>query len=125
LATGTLKDAAISFLTLVVAGDIRRAYEQYVGPGFRHHNPYFQGDAESLRKAMEDDENSNPGKRLDIQVALQEGDDVAVHSRLRRATDDPGMAVVHIFRFEQGRIAELWDVVQAVPKEIANGNGMF
>jgi predicted SnoaL-like aldol condensation-catalyzing enzyme len=125
LADKALKDAAISFLTLVVAGDVRGAYERHVGEGFRHHNPYFPGDAASLRQGMEEDEARHPGKRLEIQAAVQEGDYVAVHSRLRRAVGDPGFAVVHIFRFERGRIAELWDVVQAVPKEIVNRNGMF
>ena len=120
-----MKDTAIAFLTRVVAGDVRGAYERHVGDGFRHHNPYFPGDAESLTKGMEEDEARNPGKRLDVQVAVQEGDYVAVHSRLRRAADDAGFAVVHIFRFEQGRIAEMWDVVQAVPREIVNKNGMF
>ena len=116
---------AIAFLARVVAGDVQGAYERHVGEGFRHHNPYFPGDAESLRKGMEEDEARNPGKRLDVQVAVQEGDYVAVHSRLRRSADDPGFAVVHIFRFEQGRIAEMWDIVQAVPNEIVNKNGMF
>jgi predicted SnoaL-like aldol condensation-catalyzing enzyme len=123
--TGTLKDAAINFLTMVVAGDVRGAYERHVAAGFRHHNPYFAGDVDSLRKGMEEDESRNPGKTLGIHLALQEGNHVAVHSRLRRAADDPGFAVVHIFRFENDRIAELWDVVQTVPDEIVNRNGMF
>lgn len=112
-------------MTLVVDGDVRRAYERHVGSGFRHHNPYFPGDAESLRKGMEDDESSNPGKQLDVQVALEDGDYVAVHSRLRRAASDLDMAVVHLFRFEDARIVEAWDVGQAVPKDIVNKNGMF
>ncbi len=124
--TGTeLKEAAVAFLARVVAGDVKGAYERHVGDGFRHHNPFFPGDAASLRRGMEEDEASNPGKRLDVQVALQDGQHVAVHSRLRRSPDDPGFAVVHIFRFEGGRIAEFWDVVQAVPAEPVNGNGMF
>ena len=125
MATQALKDTAIAFLTRVVAGDVRGAYERYVSAGLRHHNPYFPGDVESLKKAMEEDETRNPGKRLDVQVAVQEGEYVAVHSRLRRAGDEAGFAVVHIFRFEQGRIAEMWDIVQAVPREIVNRNGMF
>ncbi len=123
--TEALKDAALSFLTLVVAGEVRTAYERHVGPGFRHHNPYFPGDADSLRKGMEDDEVRHPGKVLDVQVAVEEGNYVAVYSRLRRTADDPGLAVVHIFRFDQGRIAELWDVAQPVPSEVVNENGMF
>ena len=58
-------------------------------------------------------------------LALEDGDYVAVHSRLRRAGDDTALAVVHIFRFERGHIAELWDIVQAVPAQPVNCNGMF
>jgi len=125
MATRTLKETAIDFLTRVVAGDVRGAYERHVGDGFRHHNPYFAGDSDSLRRGMEEDEARNPGKRLDVQQALQDGDHVAVHSRVRRSTGEPDIAVVHIFRFEQGRIAELWDIAQVAPKQIVNENGMF
>ena len=125
MATRTLKDAAVEFLKQIVAGDVRGAYERHVGDGFRHHNPYFAGDAPSLRKGMEEDEARHPGKQLDVLVALQEGNYVAVHSRLRRGATEPDIAVVHIFRFEGGRIAELWDIAQAAPKEIVNKNGMF
>ncbi|MBP1688828.1 MAG: polyketide cyclase [Deltaproteobacteria bacterium] len=109
----------------IVSGDVRGAYERHVADGFRHHNPYFAGDAQSLREGMEEDEARNPGKKLDVQVALQEGNYVAVHSRLRRGSAEPDIAVVHIFRFEDGRIVELWDIVQVAPKQIANENGMF
>ena len=125
MTTRSLKDTAVDFLTTVVAGDVRGAFERHVGDGFRHHNPYFHGDADSLRKGMEEDEARNPGKKLDVQVAVQEGDCVAVHSRLRRSAGDPDIAVVHIFRFEKGRIVELWDVAQVAPEQIPNENGMF
>jgi predicted SnoaL-like aldol condensation-catalyzing enzyme len=121
----THKDAAVEFLTLIVAGDIRRAYERHAGPGFLHHNPYFTGNADALRAGMEEDEARNPGKKLEVQVALEDGDFVAVHSRLRRAESGLDIAVVHVFRFEHDRIAELWDIAQAVPKDVVNENGMF
>ena len=38
---------------------------------------------------------------------------------------DPGVAVVHVFRFEGDRIAEFWDIGQPVPKDSPNANGMF
>ena len=123
--TPSHKDAAVEFLTLIVSGDVRGAYERHVGSGFRHHNPYFSGDAKSLMEGMEEDESRNPGKKLDVQTAIQDGDYVAVHSRLSRAASDLDMAVVHIFRFEGDRIAELWDIGQAVPKNIVNDYGMF
>ncbi len=35
------------------------------------------------------------------------------------------IAVAHILRFEGGKIAEMWDVGQQVPKGMVNENGMF
>jgi predicted SnoaL-like aldol condensation-catalyzing enzyme len=35
------------------------------------------------------------------------------------------MAVMHIFRFEGDKIAELWDFGQEAPKDMPNENGMF
>src|SRR5262245_62594985 len=121
----TIKDAAIGFLQQVVSGDVKGAYERHVAKGFRHHNPWFKGDADSLRKGMEEDEARNPGKKLEVQHALQDGDFVAVHSRLRRGRGEPEIAVVHLFRFENGRVAELWDIVQVAPEKIVNEHGMF
>lgn len=121
----SLKEAAVEFLTLAATGKVRDAYERHVGPGFRHHNPYFRGDADSLMKAMEENAAQNSDKSLEVQTALQDGDRVAVFSRVRQKPGDRGAAVVHIFRFEGNRIAELWDVGQAVPEESVNENEMF
>jgi predicted SnoaL-like aldol condensation-catalyzing enzyme len=119
------KDAAVEFLGLVASGKVREAYEKHVGAGFRHHNPYFRGDAASLMEAMEQNAAKNPNKLLEIQSAIQEGDRVAVFSRVRQNPQDRGGAVVHIFRFEKDRIVEFWDVGQAVPEQSVNENGMF
>ena len=121
----SLKDAAVEFMSLVASGKVQEAYDRHVGPEFRHHNPYFRGDADSLRTAMAENAAKNPDKRLDIQFALEDGERVAVYSRIRQNSGERGSAVVHLFRFDRGRIAELWDVGQAVPAESANENGMF
>ena len=39
--------------------------------------------------------------------------------------DDLGHVVVGIFRVEDGRIVEHWDVMQQVPTESANTHRMF
>jgi predicted SnoaL-like aldol condensation-catalyzing enzyme len=119
------KDAAVDFLGLVAAGKVREAYEKHVGAGFRHHNPYFRGDAASLMEAMQQNAAKNPNKVLEIKSSIQEGDRVAVFSRVRQNPQERGGAVVHIFRFDKDRIVELWDVGQAVPEESVNENGMF
>src|SRR5258706_4899094 len=100
------KEIAISFLRLASSSKTQEAFDVYVEHGFRHHNPYFQGDAKSLAKGMEENAVKNPDKVFEVKHALEEGDFVAVHSRLRLTPGGPEMTVVHIFRFENNRIAE-------------------
>jgi predicted SnoaL-like aldol condensation-catalyzing enzyme len=122
---GSNKDAAIEFLGLVASGKVREAYRKHVSSGFRHHNPYFRGDAASLMAGMEQNAAKNPHKVLDIKGAIQEGDRVAILSHVRQKPEERGGAVVHIFRFENDRIAELWDIGQEIPERSVNQNGMF
>jgi predicted SnoaL-like aldol condensation-catalyzing enzyme len=119
------KNAAVSFLQLAASGRAREAFAKHVSTDFRHHNPYFAGDAESLMTAMDENARQNPDKRLDVLRTLEDRDLVAVHSYVRHNAADPGAALVHIFRFEGDRIAELWDIGQPVPAESPNSNGMF
>ncbi len=121
----SLKDRALDFLRMVTAGEIQAAYRRHVAPGFRHHNAWFPGDADSLMRGMEENHQRFPNKQAQVRHALQDGDTVAVHTHLRLEAEDRGMALVHIFRFEGERIAELWDLGQPVPEEMQNENGMF
>ncbi|OUQ88650.1 polyketide cyclase [Brevibacillus brevis] len=121
----TLKENAVSFLQLVASGNVREAYQRYTGPNFRHHNPFFRGDAHSLMLAMEENAAQNPHKVLEVKRAIEEGDIVAVHSHVKQNQEDLGGAVVHIFRFHNDQIVELWDVGQPIPADSPNENGMF
>jgi len=94
------KDIATLFLELVASGNVREAYDKYVHQDFKHHNAYFKGDRESLL--------------------------VATHSRLLRADSNaPEIAAVHIFRFQDGKIIEEWEVSQEALKDSPNKNGIF
>jgi predicted SnoaL-like aldol condensation-catalyzing enzyme len=121
----TKKEVAQDFLILAAEGKSREAFSLYAANGFRHHNVHFKGDAETLIKAMEENARASPGLFFEIKRTLHDGDLVAVHSYVRQNNTDPGMALIHIFRFEADRIIELWDFGQAVPSETVNENGMF
>jgi len=119
------KNAAVSFLKMAASGKVQEAYSKFVGEGFRHHNPFFEGSAESLQAGMEANASQNPDKALDVKHVIAEGDLVAVHSHMQQKPGERGAAVVHIFRFQNGRIVELWDLGQPVPEESPNQFGMF
>jgi len=120
-----MKDRALSFLRAAASGQARKVFPTYMTPGFRHHNVYFSGDGETLMRAMDEDAAQHPDKVLQVQHVLEDGNLVAVHSRVQHGPGDRGAAVIHIFRFEGDRIAELWDIGQEVPKHSPNEHGMF
>lgn len=118
-------EAAVSFMRLIGSGKVREAYRAHIAPGFRHHNPFFRGDAASLMAGMEENAAKLPDKVLEVKRTLEDGDLVAIHSHVQPKPGDLGVALVHIFRFEGDRIVELWDLGQPVPDDSPNENGMF
>lgn len=119
------KDTAVDFLKLITAGEIRDAYEKYAAPDFIHHNPHFKGDRESLAVAMEENHKYFPNKKYEVTHVIEDGDLVAVHGRVQLSEGGKTVVVVHIFRFENDKVVELWDVGEEIPKDSPNENGMF
>jgi predicted SnoaL-like aldol condensation-catalyzing enzyme len=118
------KDIATTFLKLASAGQIQEAYEKYVSPNFKHHNPWFAGDAESLKKGMEENQKQFPNKVYEIKHIVEDGDLVAVHGYVK-ISQNKEIAVVHILKFEENKIVEMWDIAEEIPKNSPNKNGMF
>ncbi|WP_400243731.1 hypothetical protein AB3U99_21225 [Niallia sp. JL1B1071] len=75
--------------------------------------------------AMEANAVQSPHKNLEVKLTIQEEDIVGVYCHIKQHPEDLGGAVVHIFRFQNDQIAELWDISQHVPKDSPNKNGMF
>ncbi|MBK7441678.1 MAG: nuclear transport factor 2 family protein [Bacteroidetes bacterium] len=121
----TNKEKAEQFLNLTSSGASRKAFDLYVSDKFIHHNAFFKGDSNTLMLAMEENATINPNKTFEIQRALEDGDLVAVHSRVQLAIGGTELAIMHIFKFVNGKIVELWDFGQAVPENMINENGMF
>jgi len=120
------KDAAIAFLKLAASGQVNEAYEKHVARDFRHHNAYYPGDRDSLMKGMQENSEQFPLKVFDVKRAIEEGEFVAVHSRVKMTGTAQDIAVVHILRFgRDGRIVEMWDIGQQVPAETPNKYGVF
>jgi predicted SnoaL-like aldol condensation-catalyzing enzyme len=67
----------------------------------------------------------NPQSQARIVRSAANGDLVWLHVHSTNGADDPGQAVIDIFRVKDGMIVEHWDVIQAVPTEAANTNTMF
>ena len=119
------KRAAVQFVQLIVAGRIEEAYLNYVDMLGKHHNPFFAAGFPALQKAMSENHAQFPSKQLFVKNVLGDGDLVAVHSHIVLHPGDPGIAVVHLFRFQEGKIVEMWDCAQPVPADSPNADGAF
>jgi predicted SnoaL-like aldol condensation-catalyzing enzyme len=120
------KEAATSFLQMAGTGKVREAYDRYVASSFIHHNQYFKGDRQSLLAAMEEASKTSPNASVEIKHLYEDGQTVIAHSLVtRQDRQADAIAVVHIFRFEGDRIAELWDLGQPISKDSPNENGLF
>src|SRR5262249_16471635 len=118
------KRIALEFLRFAREGD-RASAERLIAPGAKHHNPYFAAGMPALLDAITAAAKQAAERQFDVKRALVDGDPVAVHAHVRQRPSEPGVAVVHLFRFDDDRIAELWDVGQPVPADNPNQDGMF
>jgi predicted SnoaL-like aldol condensation-catalyzing enzyme len=118
------KEIAKAFLQGVITGNVREVYDFYTLPNFKHHNGFFNGDRESLLQAMIQSNEMFPNKKLTIKLAVAEMPYVTLFSHVK-ITEGKEAAVVHMYRFEGDKIAELWDISQEVPQDSPNENGMF
>ncbi len=121
----SLKQTAVQFLQLVVAGHIEEAYRRFVDMKGKHHNPFFAAGFPALQRAMMDNHRQFPNKRITPRNVIADGDLVAVHSHLVMSPGEKGMTTVHLFRFRDDKIVELWDCGQPVPDDSPNGDGAF
>lgn len=117
------KEIVRNFLQLAARTSPKEAYEKYVSPRFKHHNQYFPGDRQSLLNAMEEAAMSSPNKFFEIKQIVEEGNKVVTYSHVIKEKME--VAVFHMFRIEDGKIVELWDVGQPISTNCPNENGLF
>ena len=101
------------------------AVAKYLGPYYRQHNPGAADGADAFIAFVHGFTGAYPMLHFDFRRFVAEGDLVMVHSHLVRQPGERGMAVVDIFRIENNRIVEHWDVLQEIPESSANTNTMF
>jgi predicted SnoaL-like aldol condensation-catalyzing enzyme len=101
------------------------AAAKFIGPRYVQHNPTAPDGPEGFRTFLGFLREKFPDSHSDIKRVFADGDYVILHVHSVREKGSRGRAIVDIFRLEDGKIVEHWDVVQDVPEKSANTNGMF
>ncbi|MBI1741834.1 nuclear transport factor 2 family protein [Candidatus Acetothermia bacterium] len=101
------------------------AVAKYLGASYRQHNPTAGDGPEPFIAFVRGFAKAFPSLRFDFKRMVAEDDLVVAHSHLVRQPGDRGMAVMDIFKLENGKIVEHWDVLQEIPATAANSNTML
>lgn len=99
--------------------------EKYLGAYYTQHNPTAADGAEGLKGYIQWLQNQYPAAHSDIKKVFAEKDYVILHVHFVLKPGTRGLAIVDIFRLDNGKIVEHWDVIQDIPEKAANNNGMF
>ena len=101
------------------------AAAKHFRPKYIQHNPTAPDGIEGFKAFIAFRKDKFPNAKSEIKRAFAEGDYVILHVHGVREPGERGVAIVDIFRLENGKIVEHWDVVQPIPEKAANDNGMF
>jgi predicted SnoaL-like aldol condensation-catalyzing enzyme len=119
------KKIVLEFYEKVLNDKNVEAITSYLGPRYTQHNPTAVDGVEGLRKLIEFLRKSYPQAHSEPKHVFADGDYVIIHSHSIREPGTRGAAIVDIFRLEDRKIVEHWDIIQPVPETAANSNGMF
>jgi predicted SnoaL-like aldol condensation-catalyzing enzyme len=97
----------------------------HMGNRYVQHNPNAADGPEGFRKFIAFLREKFPNSRSEIKRSFVDGDYVILHVHAVREPGTWGSAIVDIFKLENGKIVEHWDVVQPIPENPANNNTMF
>jgi predicted SnoaL-like aldol condensation-catalyzing enzyme len=101
------------------------AVDRFFAPDYIQHSPLAPSGAQALKDFLDWAKRESPDAQHHVKRIFADGDHVIAHVHVVIHPGEPGNAVVDIFRIEDGRIAEHWDVCQPIPETSLNDNGMF
>lgn len=99
------------------------AADTYIGDTYVQHNPGAANGREALKNLVGPMFKNAPKTKIDIRRVAADGDLVWLH--IKGNFGGKEVSIVDIFRVENEKIVEHWDVIQMVPAKSANENTMF
>ncbi|MDB5011799.1 MAG: hypothetical protein JWQ25_1 [Daejeonella sp.] len=98
--------------------------DQYIAEDYIQHNPYVADGRKALKDALTQWLANAPKKKIDFQRVAADGDLVFLHIK-SEGQGGKKVSLVDIFKVQNGKIVEHWDVMQEVPEKAANEHPMF
>lgn len=119
------KKAAMEFYDAAINKKDFEAASKFIGNRYTQHNPGAADGPEGLKAFLGFLREKFPDYHSDIKRAFADGDYVILHVHNIPTPGARGRAIIDIFKFENGKVVEHWDVAQDIPEKPRNNNTMF
>jgi predicted SnoaL-like aldol condensation-catalyzing enzyme len=96
-----------------------------IGEHYTQHNPLIADGADGLQARLGYLKDTFPALRVEVKRLVAEDDYVVAQVHAVRVPGQRGTAIIDIFKLEDGKLVEHWDVLQEIPEQALNHNGMF
>jgi predicted SnoaL-like aldol condensation-catalyzing enzyme len=119
------KKVIVQFYDAAINQKDFEAASKFIGPRYVQHNPRAADGLEGLKGFLALLREKFPDYHSEIKRVFADGDYVILHVHNVPTPSSRGNAIVDIFKLENGKVVEHWDVRQEIPEQAANSNTMF
>jgi predicted SnoaL-like aldol condensation-catalyzing enzyme len=119
------KTVVAFYMKLLREFDAESGIAQYGGETYTQHNPLIEDGWSGVAKFSGWVRANYPQSQMEIKRVFSDGDFVILHCHWMGVPGEAGDAVMDLFRLENGKVVEHWDVIQPIPETAANKNTMF
>jgi len=117
--------AVLDFYDVIINGRQYERANEFLNDNYIQHKPEVETGALGVLDFVRSVYDQAPDHKARIVRSFVDGDYVILHVHITNAVEAPNLAVMDIFRVEDGKLVEHWDVASAVPETSRNVNGVF
>lgn len=124
----TAKELVLAFYETALNEKNAEKAAAFLGDAYLQHNPWVADGPEAFLRFVRFRAERFPQSRNQVKMVIAENDLVALHVHSVLVPGTPGRHIVDIFRVENGKVVEHWDVIQDIPEQLfppINDNGLF
>lgn len=115
----------LDFYQAVIIGRQFDRWPEFLHPNYIQHKPILEDGPLGVLDFLRRNHERFPQHSVKVLRSFVDGDYVILHVHVLMQPFHQDVAVMDIFRVENGKLVEHWDVDQLVPSQMAHSNGMF
>jgi predicted SnoaL-like aldol condensation-catalyzing enzyme len=117
--------AVLDFYDVVINGQQYDRAGEFLDDNYIQHKPEVETGVKGVLDFVRSVYAQAPEHKARIVRSFADGNYVILHVHIMNGVEAPNIAVMDIFRVENGKLMEHWDVASPVPGTAKNVNGVF